>query len=134
MHPGMAVFDAPNRDVCSVIRPTTNTPLQALALLHDPTYIEAARKLAEVSLSSEKPIRIAMRRVLSREPTESEMVLLGNLARGRLAHYKGKPDAVEKLLGVGESPVGSKVDRTQLAAMTDVCLAILNLSETVTRK
>jgi len=130
----MAVFDAPSRDVCSVLRPTTNTPLQALALLHDPTYIEAARKLAKIALSEEKPIVSAMRRVLSREPTEKEMGLLAKLASARLANYKGNPEAVEKLLGVGESPVEAKTDRTQLAAMTDVCLAILNLSETVTRK
>ena len=134
MHPAMAVFDAPSRDVCSVLRPTTNTPLQALALLHDPTYIEAARKLAKIALSEEKPIVSAMRRVLSREPTEKEMGLLAKLASARLANYKGNPEAVEKLLGVGESPVEAKTDRTQLAAMTDVCLAILNLSETVTRK
>ncbi len=57
MHPAMAVFDAPSRDVCSVLRPTTNTPLQALALLHDPTYIEAARKLAGLALADAHPDR-----------------------------------------------------------------------------
>jgi hypothetical protein len=134
MHPAMAVFDAPSRDVCSVLRPTTNTPLQALALLHDPTYIEAARMLAELALGEDQPIISAMRRTLTREPTEREMGLLSGLARARLAYYKSKPEAAEKLLGVGESPVDVKLDRAQLAALTDVCLAIFNLSETVTRK
>ena len=67
MHPAMAVFDAPSRDVCSVLRPTTNTPLQALAMLHDPTYLEAARKLAERSISEPQPIAAAVRRVLVRD-------------------------------------------------------------------
>ncbi|MDG2125407.1 MAG: DUF1553 domain-containing protein, partial [Verrucomicrobiales bacterium] len=134
MHPSMAVFDAPSRDVCSVLRPTTNTPLQALAMLHDPTYIEAARKLAEVALGEKQGIAAAIRRVLVREPTERDMELLARLARDRLAHYKANPQAAEKLLEVGESPVEAKLDRTKLAAMTDVCIAIFNLSETITRK
>ncbi|MFT5106760.1 MAG: hypothetical protein ACI8XO_001419 [Verrucomicrobiales bacterium] len=135
MHPAMAVFDAPSRDVCSVLRPTTNTPLQALALLHDPTYIEAARKLAELALGGEpNPIAVAMRRVLVRDPTANELALLSNLARQRLAHYQENPDAAGKLLGVGESPSDPKFDRARLAAITDICLAIFNLSETVTRK
>ena len=76
----------------------------------------------------------AMRRTLSRKPTESELTLLHGLARSRLAHYKANPEAAEKLLVVGESPVDANLDRAHLAAMTDVCLAIFNLSETVTRK
>ena len=134
MHPAMAVFDAPSRDVCSVLRPTTNTPLQALALLHDPTYIEAARNLAGLALGDAQPIASAMRRVLSRDPTVREMELLSDLARARLAHYRANPEAAEKLLGVGESPIDPNFDRTQLAAITDICIAIFNLSETVTRK
>lgn len=136
LHPAMAVFDAPSRDVCTVQRSTTNTPLQALAMLHDPTYVEAARKLAEVALGNEdaEPIAAALRRTLSREPTERELALLRKLARQRLAHYKADPAAVDKLLSVGASSVNPKLDRVQLAALADVCLAIFNLSETVTRK
>ncbi len=134
MHPAMAVFDAPSRDVCSVLRSTTNTPLQALALLHDPTYLEAARKLAELALGGPNPVVTAMRRTLSRDPTEREMALLSKLARERLAHYKSDLKAAEKLLGVGASSSDPKLGRAQLAAMTDVCLTIFNLSETITRK
>lgn len=139
MHPGMAVFDAPNRDVCSVLRATTNTPLQALAMLHDPTYLEAARKLAELVLAAKltggpSPIGAAMRRTLSREATARELALLHTLARERLAHYQANPKAAEKLLAVGASPIDPKLDRSKIAALADVCLAIFNLSETITRK
>jgi hypothetical protein len=139
MHPGMAIFDAPNRDVCSVLRPTTNTPLQSLALLHDPTYIEAARKLAELVIRENPPedgarIAAAIRRTLSRHATERELARLSGLYRQRLAHYASDRRAAEKLLRVGESPADPQLDPAQLAALADVCLAILNLSETITRK
>ncbi len=135
MHPTMAVFDAPNRDVCSVLRSPTNTPLQALALLHDPTYIESARKLAELAVQEkQQPIASAMRRALSRNATDRELALLDKLYQQRLVHYKANPKAADKLLSIGVSPTDPKFDRTQLAAMADVCLAIFNLSETITRK
>lgn len=139
MHPAMGVFDAPSRDVCSVKREATNTPLQALATMHGPTYIEAARKLAELVIT-QKPndaggqIEFAMRRTLSRMPDLRERGLLGTLYRQRLARYELDPTAAKKLLAVGESPVDAKLDAAQVAAMADVCLAIFNLSETITRK
>lgn len=140
MHPAMAVFDAPSRDVCSVLRSTTNTPLQALALLHDPTYIEAARKLAELVIKTDaakgttSATSAALRRTLSRAGTKRELALLDGLYRQRLAHYQSNSQAVEKLLRVGESPTDVQLDRAQIAALADVCLAIFNLSETITRK
>jgi hypothetical protein len=139
MHPGMAVFDAPSRDVCAVERPTTNTPLQALMMMHAPTYVESARKLAEwVSRNgSDEPgaqIQLALRRTLSRSATAHESELLSRLYRERLAGYQADPSAIERTLGVGESPVGEGMDRGHLAALADVCLTIFNLSETVTRK
>ena len=148
MHPAMAVFDAPNRDVCSVLRSTTNTPLQALALMHDPTYIEAARKLAELVIRAETPkvaspkknvpdsmaIAAAMRHTLSRHATAKEIELLKGLYRSRLARYRSDRAAAKALLAVGESPPDPQLDPTQVAAMADVCLAIFNLSETIMRK
>jgi hypothetical protein len=140
MHPAMAVFDAPNRDVCSVLRSTTNTPLQALAVLHDPIYLEASRKLAESVLlkhpSSAPSVAIAaaFRSTLSRQATESELEVLDKFYGERLAHYKANPQAAKKLLAVGESPADPKLDAAEVAAMADVCLAIFNLSETITRK
>jgi hypothetical protein len=139
MNPAMAVFDAPSRDVCSVRRVTTNTPLQALALLHDPTYIEAARKHAELLIKAEPDdatlqIKQALRRTVSRNPTDRELAWLSGLYRQRLAHYQSNLGAADKLLAVGESAVDAELDRAQLAAMADVCLTIFNLSETITRK
>ncbi|MGB0326191.1 MAG: PSD1 and planctomycete cytochrome C domain-containing protein [Akkermansiaceae bacterium] len=136
MHPGMAVFDAPNRDVCSVTRATTNTPLQALAMLHDPIYQEAARNLASLILKGDSEVLVdeAFRRVLSRMPSEKETRLLTGLMEERLARYRSDAKAADKVLTVGESPVDSTLDRAELAALSDVCLTILNLSETLTRK
>ncbi|MGB6223652.1 PSD1 and planctomycete cytochrome C domain-containing protein [Haloferula sp.] len=139
MNPGMVVFDAPNRDVCTVERPVTNTPLQALALMHAPTYVESARKLAErvaleVEGDSTAQIEGAVRRVLARSASAKEVDLLSGLYKGRLAHYQADPEAAKSLLEVGESGVADGVDVAHLAAMSDVCLAVFNLSETVTRK
>jgi hypothetical protein len=139
MHPAMAVFDAPNRDVCVVERPTTNTPLQALTMMHAPMFVESARKLAEWTIQR-KPgepvaqIRLALRRVLSREATEKELGMLAELYRQRLSRHQADPSMGARMMNVGESPVAEGIDPAQLAAMADVCLAILNLSETVTRK
>ncbi|MFN3165495.1 MAG: PSD1 and planctomycete cytochrome C domain-containing protein [Phycisphaeraceae bacterium] len=138
-HPAMTVFDAPSRDVCTVKRETTNTPLQALATLHDPTYIESARKLAE-RVMVERPgdeaaqVALAMRHVLSRPPNDRETRLLVGLYRQRLEAYRSEPAAAQKLLAVGESPVDATLDPNNIAALADVCLAIFNLSETLTRK
>ncbi len=138
-HPAMTVFDAPSRDVCTVRRETTNTPLQALALLHGPTYVESSRKLAELVIEAapgDEPsqITLAFRRTLSRKPTESEQSLLARLYRQRLQSYRANPTATDKLLAVGESAVNESLDANAVAAMADVALTIFNLSETVTRK
>ena len=139
IHPAMAVFDAPNREICSVERSNTNTPLQALVTLNDPTYIEAARKLAErvmkqESVDAEKQTMLAMRLVLVRSPEAKELALLREVYQERLAQYQADPAAAQKLLAIGASTVDATLDRIRLAAMTDVCHVILNLSETVTRK
>ena len=139
MHPGMAVFDAPSRDVCSVKRETTNTPLQALATLHGPTYQEAARKLAERVIEAEpddtaKQIKRAMRLVLSREPNAEELSALKRYHDERLEACLADPDATEKILAVGESPTDETLDKPRVAAMANVCLVILNTSESLTRQ
>lgn len=139
IHPAMAVFDAPNREICSVERSNTNTPLQALVTLNDPTYLEAARKLAErvmkqESVDPEKQTALAVRLVLVRSVEAKELGLLKEVYQERLAHYQADPSAAEKLLAIGTSAIDATLDRIRLAAMTDVCHVILNLSETVTRK
>jgi hypothetical protein len=138
-HPAMGIFDAPSRDVCTVERPTTNTPLQALMSLHSPTNIEAARKLAEKVLKQGLPDPVeetafALHLTLARTATEKEREILSGVYRDRLALYLADPAAVDKLLAIGVSPVDPAVDRTKLAALADVCIVIFNLSETITRK
>jgi hypothetical protein len=133
-HPAMATFDAPSRDVCSVERESTNTPLQALVTLHGPTYIEATRCLAEACLGMPDPLGHAFRSILSRPPRESELRVLRDLHATRLAHYEANPEAAARLLKVGATPADAQLDAAQVAALADVCHAILNLSESITRK
>jgi hypothetical protein len=139
MHPAMGVFDAPNRDVCSVKRETTNTPLQALATLHGPTYVEASRKLAELVVKQHPgdpivQIDLAMKRVLSRIPNRTEIGPLRDFYDERLKDYRQDPQAAAKLLVVGESPTDDTLDANEVAALADVCLVIFNTSEALTRK
>jgi hypothetical protein len=139
MHPAMAVFDAPSREVCSVKREVTNTPLQALAMMHDPTYVEASRKLAERVLRAERDddeaqIALAVRLVLSRESIDREREALSAYLAERIAVYTASPDRADKLLAVGASPVDASLDRASIAALADVCLALFNTSEALTRR
>jgi hypothetical protein len=140
LHPAMAIFDAPSRDVCSVERAQTNTPLQALALLHDPTYIEAARMLAERLMKSEPAqdaaahIASALRRLLSRTPSPSELARLDEHYRLSLSRYRSQPGAARKLLSVGERLADPALAPAEVAALADVCLVLFNLSESITRK
>ena len=138
-HPAMTVFDAPSRDVCTVKRETTNTPLQALAMMHDTTYVEASRKLAELAVKSQPKdeaaaIQLMAKRVLSRELTNKEMGLLTGLYRERADAYLADKAAAKRLLAVGESPADASLKPAKVAAMADVALAIFNLSEAITRK
>ena len=139
IHPAMAVFDAPNREICTVERSNTNTPLQALVTLNDPTYIEAARKLAERVLKEdpadpEKQMALALKVLLVRTAEARELDTLKEVYQVRLSQYQADPASAHKLLAIGASPIDASLERIRLAAMTDVCHVILNLSETVTRK
>lgn len=136
--PTMASFDAPDREVCSVRRGTTNTPLQALILMNDPTFVESARKFAERILAEggptiEQRIVWAFRSATARPPTDRESAILRSIYDRQLQRFRGDTAAVEKLLRVGESPVTSASDRTELAAWATVANAILNLDETITK-
>jgi len=134
----MITFDAPNREKCVARRAVTNTPLQALVLMNDPTYIEAARALAQ-RMMAESPdanrrITAAFRLAIARTPTAQESKILGDLARNELAEYRAHPEAAEKLLQVGESKPDPKLAAADLAAWTVVASAILNLDETITKE
>jgi hypothetical protein len=136
--PSLSTFDAPDREVCTVRRPRTNTPLQALVLLNDPTYIEAARKLAERLLARSEEdagarISYAFRLATARAPTERERAILLDALEKQRGHYRAHPDAAARLLRVGESPADPKLDRAELAAWSMVSSILLNLDETVTK-
>jgi hypothetical protein len=138
--PTMSTFDAPDRETCTVRRSRTNTPLQALVLLNDPTYVEAARKLAERVIreggsTPDDRIAYAFRLPLARKPRPDETTKLKQLLEAQLAHYRSSAGAAAaaKLLAVGESPRDEKLDAVELAAWTTITSVILNLDETVTK-
>lgn len=136
-HPNMTTFDAPDRQVCTVRRPRTNTPLQALVLLNDPTYVEAARKLAErvvlADVDERRRVAHAFRLATGRLPREAETQVLLKLYREQLAAFRANPSGAEGLLRVGESPVTNGLDPVELAAWAVVASTILNLDETITK-
>jgi hypothetical protein len=136
--PGLNTFDAPDREFCTIRRPQTNTPLQALVLLNDPTYVEAARKLAERMLNDgggtpAERIAYGFRLVTARPPTSAELAVLRETFDRRLAHFKANAELTNKLLAAGESPRDAKLDATELAAYSTVASMILNLDETITK-
>jgi hypothetical protein len=136
-HPAMATFDAPSREVCQVKRARTNTPLQALELLNDVTYVEAARRLAQLMLTEGGPtpearIAYAYRRAVARAPSGAELgVLMRGLGRYRET-FGRDPESAAQLLKHGESPVPPGLDPAELAAYTAVAGILLNLDETIT--
>jgi hypothetical protein len=137
--PQLITFDAPDREKCAARRALTNTPLQALVLMNDPTYIEAARWLAERAMTeggrdSGGRLNFVFRRATSRMPSPQEAQVLRALLRQQLAHYRRDKKAAIDLLGVGESKFDVKLDATELAAWTILANAILNLDETITKE
>ncbi len=135
--PNMAAFDAPNREVCTVARGNTTTPLQALVLLNDTQFVEAARAFAERILAQKgndtARLRWAFAEGLSRAPEEKELaVLTATLKRERGRYAKNEP-AARAFLSAGESPRNAGLTPAEHAAWAQVAVLVLNLSETVTR-
>ena len=138
LHPSLMTFDAPSREECTVNRTRSNTPLQALVLLNDPVFVEAARALAqnillETGEGFEAQLDQAFLAALSRTPVEQERETLTGLYNTSLAKFKAKPKAAREFLSVGEAPLADGLDTVQLAALTTVTRAVLNLHETITR-
>jgi hypothetical protein len=135
--PSMAIFDASNRDQCEVRRLNTNTPLQALAMLNDPTVLEASRvlalKLAGESTSEKDKIAKAFRLILCRKPTEKEIGTLERYYEDGWSGFRSKRLDAVKTINVGEYPVNRDVDADKSAALTRVINAIYNLEETITK-
>lgn len=136
-HPMMANFDAPSREECTANRVQANTPQQALTLLNDPTFVEAARVLAESLLI--KPtndgtmLDQAFHRVLSRSPKTAEKESLLKLLNSQRKYYLDKPEETEALLKVGYAVLPPSLKNHELAAWTNVMRVLLNLHEVVTR-
>lgn len=138
LHPSLRAFDAPTREECTIERPRSNTPLQALVLLNDPTYVEAARAFAERIIreggqTAEDRIRFAYRESLSRRPKPAEMKLLTALQQKHLAQFQSDRKAADELLTVGLRPAPKEIDSVELAAWISVARVIFNLHETITR-
>jgi hypothetical protein len=136
--PSMITFDASPREACTVRETRTNTPLQALTLLNEMTFVEAARLLAErvmrAAATPQERIALSFRLVLGRGPSEHEArVLAGGLAK-HVERFRQQPAEAEKLLKVGEAPRDPALDACELAAYATVANLILNLDEAVTKE
>ncbi len=134
----LAIFDAPDREKCLARRATTNTPLQALALWNDTTYVEAARKLAERTLreagaSTPNRIRHLFRLATARYPDAGELKLLTAATAEFQKQFQAEPAAAQKLIAAGESKSDAK-DPIELAAWMSLASSILNLDEVVTKE
>jgi hypothetical protein len=138
LHPMLRAFDAPSREECTAQRQASNTPLQALVLLNDPSFVEAARAFAtrimrEGGSGEAERIRWAWRAVLARPPVAREVAALMRLYRENRARYVKDRAAAMELVRVGQAPRPPDVDAVELAAWTAVGRALLNLNETITR-
>ena len=137
-HPAMVSFDAPSREECVAERPRSNIPQQALVLLNDPVFVEAARALAERLLSESKlddngRIVRAFRLALSRKPTTEEVKVLGKLLEMQRKRYLADVDSAKKLVSVGQKATAADLNVSELASWTAVSRAVLNLYETTAR-
>ncbi len=133
------LFDTPARQVCTVKQPRTNTPLQALTLMNDITYAEAARKLAERVLNSGETddasrLALAFRMATSRHPTEREAQTLRALLEDVRKSIRETPAAIDEFLSVGESLTDANLPRAEIVAFAVVMNAILNLDEVLTNE
>jgi len=131
LHPSLLNFDAPTREECAINRVNSNTPLQALDLLNDPIYVEAARVFARSMMKHD--IAWGFEQATSRKPSAEESRILSNLYNTSLAQFRKSPADAQRLIHTGESPVPADVPAENLAAMTTVARAILNTHETITR-
>lgn len=139
LHPMLKAFDAPSREECTAQRSRSNTPLAALTLLNDPTFVEAARSFAAGCLdadvaSDQARVVWAFQHAVIRRPTTAETQILIDLLEKNRGLLAGHVNAAKLLLAVGNSKPVDGVDETELAAWTGVCRAILNLAETNTRE
>lgn len=137
LHPSLLAFDACTREESTAQRARSNTPLQSLALLNDPTYVEACRVLAvrAVDAGGSEAARLAFvfRSLLQRAPSGPESRMLLDLYRGHLDQYRADRKAAEALMHVGLAPLPAETRLAETAAWASVARVVLNLHETITR-
>jgi hypothetical protein len=141
LHPSLLNFDAPTREECTVSRSTSNTPLQALDLLNDPIYVEAARVFAQQAVASagarpagfDRQLAWIFDRALNRAPAAEERALLRGLYERSLKRFTADPASAREWLSEGETPLPPNVNAVRLAALSTVTRAVLNLHELITR-
>ena len=138
LHPMLKAFDAPSREECTAKRPVSNTPLAALVMLNDPTFVEASRNFAQRVLAEAKgndraKLDWAMMQALSRHASDKEAGLILELLKENRKAFEVSPANAEQLLSVGLSPRDETLDKVEHAAWTEVCRVLLNLHEAMTR-
>jgi hypothetical protein len=137
--PFMVNFDSPNREVCTVLQGRTNTPLQALNLMNDVTFVEASRKLAERLMleggaAADARIDYLYRLVLARPPKAGEKRVMLEALRGFQSSYRADRKSAEEFLKHGDAPRAAGLDAADLAAYTSIASLMLNLDEAVTKE
>jgi hypothetical protein len=139
LHPMYLTFDAPTREDCVVVRPRTNTPLQALVTLNDPTFVEAARVFAQKILTNgpkdhEVRLTFAFRKATCRLPSEAELKVLRRRFEQQRARFAADRDAASRFVNAGQFPLDPTLDMPEHAAWTALCNLLLNLDEVLTRE
>ena len=136
--PQMNIMDAPSRETCVVRRERTNTPLQALMLMNDPQFVEAARFLAQRTVDSEQPaandkIQFMFQNCLARPANEKELKIIADTLAAYEKSYEADVDSAKELIAIGEQPADEKYNAVELAAWTMIASLIMNMDEFVTR-
>ncbi len=133
----MEILNAPSREVCAVRRERTNTPLQALATLNDPQFIEASRRLAELALingrKEEESLQFMAARLLSRPLTGKELAVVKGTLKDMQDYYGKEPAAAKQLLAVGDSKPAVNLPPAQVAALTMIANQLMNLDEVLNK-
>jgi hypothetical protein len=138
LHPMLKAFDAPSREECTAQRPISNTPLAALALLNDTSFVEAARVFAvrivrEGGDDHAAKIAWAWRQTTSRSPSPREVAVVSRLLHKHQRYFQENAEAAQQLLSVGMAPRADDIPASEIAAWTSVARAMMNLNETITR-
>lgn len=132
--PAMTNFDAAGRETCVVRESRTNTPLQALNLMNDVTFLEASRKLAERMMRAADPLGFGFELLTSRRPDDRERTVLQEALSAHTKAFRAEPGAARNLLAHGDSPRDPALDVSDLAAHTMVASMLLNLDEAITKE